>query len=613
MKNNQLSLTKMTPLSSRCNSVPKFFMILELILICASAKDLCLNVKVSVQDTDRPAQDVPVTGYLLSDCEWKRVLFDEPGYACSIFCPVHFECKQVGGINECFITEGEDVKIREGRMVSSSCETDPEGMCQLCFEYNTTLNYKLVVLANVNFSSMILERSYAQNYVYKPNWAEAAFYGLLFNERYSSFWDDTEINLQSQFFNNMDDAPEVIDLQIKERRVWVQVRVFDNAGNPMEEVDAEISPDGESFTSMPKCKGEECVCWDCTLPQGSAPPSFSVAEKPVTFGNYLVRVKRVGMIFAEKQFELNQILPIEAGMAGCYNVWRKYGRNGYCYIITFNYTPVLMIGEGISSMDRTEKKLKSVCGNMICEDGENYENCCLDCGCPSGKSCVSGECVEEPKLNLMFVPVNWETREIGLFEKILNFLTGKKEIDFESAVDKQAEVFLESTGLNSCMDKIRILKHKTNCEVNLSMTSNKGRHEVLKNITNCLSKNPVPDNWRIIGLTDKSIPGALGYTCRVCRTVIANISRDEVSAHELGHTYGLCDEYNYTIWHDSDLEDPCPNAFPDYCSKNETEWCEGEICGDTCRCIMGVPLDKSINQEFGPNCKSHLEVEITCE
>lgn len=35
----------------------------------------------------------------------------------------------------------------------------------------------------------------------------------------------------------------------------------------------------------------------------------------------------------------------------------------------------------------------SICGNTICEIGENFDNCCLDCGCPSGSECLNNVCV----------------------------------------------------------------------------------------------------------------------------------------------------------------------------------------------------------------------------
>ncbi len=35
-----------------------------------------------------------------------------------------------------------------------------------------------------------------------------------------------------------------------------------------------------------------------------------------------------------------------------------------------------------------------VCGNDICEEGETYEEGCLDCGCPSGQHVYQGDCID---------------------------------------------------------------------------------------------------------------------------------------------------------------------------------------------------------------------------
>ncbi len=40
---------------------------------------------------------------------------------------------------------------------------------------------------------------------------------------------------------------------------------------------------------------------------------------------------------------------------------------------------------------------KIVCGNHVVEEGETSENCCIDVGCPEGKSCESNVCVELEK------------------------------------------------------------------------------------------------------------------------------------------------------------------------------------------------------------------------
>jgi len=42
---------------------------------------------------------------------------------------------------------------------------------------------------------------------------------------------------------------------------------------------------------------------------------------------------------------------------------------------------------------------EAVCGNAICEFGEDSSNCCSDCGCPAGKICnvISNVCYEFPE------------------------------------------------------------------------------------------------------------------------------------------------------------------------------------------------------------------------
>jgi hypothetical protein len=47
---------------------------------------------------------------------------------------------------------------------------------------------------------------------------------------------------------------------------------------------------------------------------------------------------------------------------------------------------------------------KPICGNKICETGETQENCCKDCGCPSGYNCIENKCAKtsSPLIYLIF-------------------------------------------------------------------------------------------------------------------------------------------------------------------------------------------------------------------
>jgi hypothetical protein len=48
--------------------------------------------------------------------------------------------------------------------------------------------------------------------------------------------------------------------------------------------------------------------------------------------------------------------------------------------------------------------IKPICGNRICETEETQENCCKDCGCPSGYNCIENKCVKtsSPLIYLIF-------------------------------------------------------------------------------------------------------------------------------------------------------------------------------------------------------------------
>ena len=65
------------------------------------------------------------------------------------------------------------------------------------------------------------------------------------------------------------------------------------------------------------------------------------------------------------------------------------------------------------------------CGNNICEETENFRNCCLDCGCPAPFVCIQNQCkliAEKPQK----VPLSLFLILILIFALIILFIYRKK-------------------------------------------------------------------------------------------------------------------------------------------------------------------------------------------
>ncbi|MEK6828381.1 MAG: hypothetical protein AABX78_03455, partial [Nanoarchaeota archaeon] len=73
----------------------------------------------------------------------------------------------------------------------------------------------------------------------------------------------------------------------------------------------------------------------------------------------------------------------------------------------------------------------------------------------------------------------------------------------------------------------------------------------------------------------------------------------QIPAHEVGHTYRLCDEYSHELWERQDREVKCPNKFPDYCSKT------GDCYGNNATILYSNHFQAS-----GNNCKEKDKYSI---
>jgi len=251
--------------------------------------------------------------------------------------------------------------------------------------------------------------------------------------------------------------------------------------------------------------------------------------------------------------------------------------------------------------------------------------------------------VQQPSMRLIFVPVNWDSGQ-----DVLN-----------NAVDDHFNTFIENTPLDSCRGKVlKIIAQ--NCQItgqfdngcNLGPGNNR---DVLADIKNCADSQGIiydPNKDRIVGLTDDDIQcwdgascnsGCAGYTYIPQTTVILEYGDKTITAHELGHTYGLCDEYLYAAWDQQNSDvGGCPNSYPVCCSDHPscsscdncldtcmTSLCAGNICTSRsavyCRGIMGPgnpqnlidqcysgSLERRYSDLPGNGAQAHINSKLSC-
>ncbi|MFH1285321.1 MAG: vWA domain-containing protein [Candidatus Micrarchaeota archaeon] len=218
---------------------------------------------------------------------------------------------------------------------------------------------------------------------------------------------------------------------------------------------------------------------------------------------------------------------------------------------------------------------------------ELNQTCMFDSQC-SGKSvCLSNKCTPSV-LHIVFVPVNWRSGMIGYNEE----------------VDEQAEFLIDTLpSLANCTDKIKITKLTESCEFEINP---EGSEEDLKSIERCAMRafglnetkvglDKTQYNF-VVGMGEHHIfsNGTIGYSIHQ-GTVFISRGYEVVTAHELGHEFGLRDEYCDCSWRCG--RDAQPNPLKEEYGCNP----EGDCCyNDGEGAICGVITGKECNPY--PNC-----------
>ena len=195
----------------------------------------------------------------------------------------------------------------------------------------------------------------------------------------------------------------------------------------------------------------------------------------------------------------------------------------------------------------------------------------------------------KPEYVLVFVPVSWS----GTMD------------EFDRAADAQAQFFIERSGIG-VFANVQIVPI----------------HEILNaplddpNLPDRVVRFALPreSGDRYIGLTDGDLVlygwrDVVGWTQLGGMAVVCEAPYAAVTAHELGHTYNLCDEYNYEYWlRQSQFLGECPNPYPPDCPHLAgvvgEVICDGLPASDGSPSIMGPAIGPQ--QKYNDPSLTHL-------
>jgi hypothetical protein len=199
---------------------------------------------------------------------------------------------------------------------------------------------------------------------------------------------------------------------------------------------------------------------------------------------------------------------------------------------------------------------------------------------------------EKPEFILVFVPVNW----------------GLSQSEFQQAAQAQSDIFINESDIENYFT-VTVVALKNGVE-NASLGSDTLVYDMQEFALQEQAGN------RYIGLTDGDLSpegdsNVVGWTSGGS-AMVAEYQDKYVVTHELGHTFGLCDEYSYSDWSRQneayDGSGGCPNPYPKDCPHEESDEpiCNGAPASDGSNSIMGpagLPGDYSFNKKS----KDHLQ------
>jgi hypothetical protein len=193
-----------------------------------------------------------------------------------------------------------------------------------------------------------------------------------------------------------------------------------------------------------------------------------------------------------------------------------------------------------------------------------------------------------PAYLIAFVPVSWSG----------------SQAEFERAARHEGEYFIRESGIQQYADVEFVFLQPGLPNADLTKSS------VIFDMIQYGMMNQPAD--RYVGLTNGDIKlngdsSVVGFTYGFDSVgVMVEVGFGMVLAHELGHTFGLCDEYFYPYWVRQDIQYSCPNPFPSNCLKSSYFICDGMPAQNGNRSIMGTATNQPTS--FNQPCYDHLQL-----
>jgi hypothetical protein len=206
-------------------------------------------------------------------------------------------------------------------------------------------------------------------------------------------------------------------------------------------------------------------------------------------------------------------------------------------------------------------------------------------------------------------------------------------VSFDSLVDTQVGYLVEHTPFKSCPKKIKVIKLHTNCVVNVPPDWDACLpvvDQIIGKISDCAKASGEKYDY-VIGYSGTNKCGTRGWSSESSPIIYLATHADWGTTHEMGHQWGLADEYydSCRCYPALPYKDNCLDAsiggsdavFPytsaycasgSLCTANYEVTCSGNKNSLNTRCLMGGENSNGLEHEFCKLCKDHLNCLLKC-